>query len=52
MSTGRPPYFTTEIVDCEFPQDRGALMEDNGSVVESGMHILPLPPFLKKRLSE
>ena len=40
MSTGRPPYFTTEMVDCEFPQDRGALMEDNGSVVESGMHSL------------
>ncbi|EJD00071.1 uncharacterized protein FOMMEDRAFT_148416 [Fomitiporia mediterranea MF3/22] len=35
LSSGRPAFFTNDAIDCEFPLDHGAAIDDNGAVIES-----------------
>ena len=36
IMTGRPPHFTSQMADCEYPNDNGATIDEDGTTVESG----------------
>ncbi|KAH8109667.1 hypothetical protein DFH11DRAFT_913070 [Phellopilus nigrolimitatus] len=35
LDTGRPPVFPASVVDCEFPIDDRAIIDENGNIIQS-----------------